>query len=258
MLSRLEVIDLGLIEYERAWALQEAYAAEIAAGQRLPTLLLLEHPHTFTFGRRGQPEHLLWSPEELERRGVTVHWVDRGGDVTYHGPGQLVGYPLLPLERIGPAHLGRTEARSEAGAEATPVADYVGYIRRLERVLILALERLGVRAVQRAGLSGVWLPPEVWGRRRDRQTASGAGMAKIASIGVKVDAQGITRHGFALNVCPDMSYWKGIVACGLHEPMAALAEVISPALSMEQVKAQVVAAFGQVFDMQPMLVESTA
>ena len=96
----LQVLDLGLIEYERARKLQDEYATEIAAGTRPPTLLLLEHPHTFTFGRKGHAENLLWTPEELERRGVAVHWVDRGGDVTYHGPGQLVGYPLISLSPI--------------------------------------------------------------------------------------------------------------------------------------------------------------
>src|SRR5512140_3991928 len=99
-----EVLDLGLIEYEQAWRLQEQYAAEIAEGQRAPTLLLLEHPHVYTFGRKGHAENLLMGQPELKERGIAVHWVDRGGDVTYHGPGQLVGYPLLPLGRpAGPA-----------------------------------------------------------------------------------------------------------------------------------------------------------
>ena len=91
------VEDLGLIEYEKAWKTQDEYAAEIAAGERPPTLLLLEHPHVYTFGRRGQAENLLWNESELKDKDVAVHWVDRGGDVTYHGPGQLVGYPLIPL-----------------------------------------------------------------------------------------------------------------------------------------------------------------
>src|SRR5512143_231168 len=103
-----EVVDLGLIEYEQAWKLQADYAAEIAAGQRPPTLLLLEHPHVYTFGRKGHAENLLFEQAELKERGIAVHWVDRGGDVTYHGPGQLVGYPLIPL--------GRPQMQSVAGA----------------------------------------------------------------------------------------------------------------------------------------------
>src|SRR4026207_660002 len=94
---KIEVLDLGLVEYERAWKLQEEYAREIAEGNRLPTLLLLEHPHVYTFGRRGKQENLLWGESQLKQKGIAIHWVDRGGDVTYHGPGQLVGYPLLPL-----------------------------------------------------------------------------------------------------------------------------------------------------------------
>ena len=86
-----DVLDLGLIEYERAWKLQDQYATEIAEGKRPPTLLLLEHPHVYTFGRRGKQENLLWGESQLKEKGIAIHWVDRGGDVTYHGPGQLVG-----------------------------------------------------------------------------------------------------------------------------------------------------------------------
>ncbi|HET9905751.1 MAG TPA: hypothetical protein VFQ23_03900, partial [Anaerolineales bacterium] len=93
----VEVLDLGLIEYERAWKLQDEYAREIAEGKRRPTVLLLEHPHVYTFGRRGRQENLLWGESQLREKGIAIHWVDRGGDVTYHGPGQLVGYPLIPL-----------------------------------------------------------------------------------------------------------------------------------------------------------------
>ena len=95
--NNLEVLDLGLIEYEAAWKLQDQYATEIAEGKRSPTLLLLEHPHVDTFGRRGKQENLLWEEARLKEKGIAIHWVDRGGDVTYHGPGQLVGYPLIPL-----------------------------------------------------------------------------------------------------------------------------------------------------------------
>jgi lipoyl(octanoyl) transferase len=233
----LDIQDLSLIEYERAWKLQDEYAAEIAAGTRPPTLLLLEHPHTFTFGRKGHAENLLWPPEELSRRGVAIHWVDRGGDVTYHGPGQLVGYPLLPLPPLP--------------AEGPGVrADYVGYVRRLEKTLIAALARLGLVTGQRSGLTGVWVQADVHSRCPRCRPEDRAKPAKLAAIGVKVDARGVTRHGFALNVNPDMEYWDGIVACGLSEyPVASLADLLSPVPSMERVKAEVIAAFRAEFEL---------
>src|SRR5574339_1064476 len=96
----VEVLDLGIMEYERAWKLQDEYAREIAEGKRPATLLLLEHSHVYTFGRRGKQENLLWGESQLREKEIAIHWVDRGGDVTYHGPGQLVGYPLLPLSPL--------------------------------------------------------------------------------------------------------------------------------------------------------------
>ncbi|HSQ40372.1 MAG TPA: lipoyl(octanoyl) transferase LipB [Anaerolineales bacterium] len=237
----LQVLDLGLIDYSPAWKLQDEYAAEIAAGTRPPTLLLLEHPHTFTFGRKGQTENLLWSPDELIRRGVSIHWVDRGGDVTYHGPGQLVGYPLLPLTPI--SYL----ADSKEGR--IPDADYVGYIRKIETALIAALARLGLVTGQRSGLTGVWVQADVHSRCPRCRPEDRAKPAKVAAIGVKVDARGVTRHGFALNVNPDMEYWEGIVACGLSEPVAALADLLSPVPTMERVKAEVAEAFREKFEL---------
>lgn len=239
----LQVHDLGLIEYTRAWQLQDEYAAEIASGRRLPTLLLLEHPHVYTFGRRGKSEHLLWDESRLHEKGLSVHWVDRGGDVTYHGPGQLVGYPLL---RLGvPAHAA---GANESGMRL-PQADYVGYVRRLEEVLILALARLGVTAGRLPGLTGVWLQPDVHSHCLRCAPADRNKPAKIAAIGVKVDALGISRHGFALNVNPDMTYWDGIVACGLADyPVASLADVLANPPDMQQVKQEVSAAFGEVFE----------
>lgn len=218
------VLRLGLVDYPQAWELQNRLADEIAAGSRLQTLLLLEHPHIFTFGRRGRAEHLLWSQEELVRHGVQTRWVDRGGDVTYHGPGQLVGYPLLKL----------AVARAVAESQRLPPADYTGYLRRLEGSLVQALAELGIAAQPRQGMTGVWVQ-------------AGGALRKIASIGVKVDARGVTRHGFSLNVAPDMSYWQGIVACGLRgEGQVSLAELLPP-IRMEQAIAAVSAAFGEVF-----------
>jgi lipoate-protein ligase B len=248
---------LGLIDYQAAWDLQERLAVEIAAGRHPLALLLLEHPHTYTFGRRGHAENLLWDAAELERRGAAVHWVDRGGDVTYHGPGQLVGYPLLPLAPGGlyaKREPGTETGDSSSGSMNLPKADYVGYVRRLEETLIVALLNLGLAAAQVAGMTGVWVQPDVISRC-NRQTTSAACApvlhqppAKIAAIGVKVDVRGVSRHGFALNVDPDMSYWDGIVACGLEGyPLTSLAELLQPAPAMERVIEAVMAAFGEVF-----------
>jgi lipoyl(octanoyl) transferase len=225
---------LGMIDYLQAWRLQETLAEQIGRGARPATLLLLEHPHTYTFGRRGQAENLLWDAAELERRGVSVHWVDRGGDVTYHGPGQLVGYPLLPL--------GRARVIADQGPGRLPQIDYIGYLRKLERMLIGALQELGIASGQLPGLTGVWSLKE------------GAPPAKLAAIGVKVDAQGVSRHGFALNVNPDMTYWEGIVGCGLREhESTSLAGLIDPAPSMEQVVRAVIRSFTELFDYEMIL-----
>jgi len=242
MIMNYEVIDLGLIEYERAWKLQDEYARQIAEGKRAPTLLLLEHPHVYTFGRKGQAGNLLWGEEQLKQKGIEVHWVDRGGDVTYHGPGQLVGYPLIALT---PTPLPRVEE------ERIPAADYVGYVRKLERLLIAALANLGIASGQRPGKTGVWIQADVHSRCPRCKPEDRKKPAKIAAIGVKVDARGVSRHGFALNVNPDMEYWDGIIACGLQdEPIASLADLLTPVPSMERVKQEVINAFEEVFEFQ--------
>lgn len=236
-LAEVDVIWLGLIEYEDAWKLQDRLAEEIAIGQRRPTLLLLEHPHTYTLGRRAKEENLLWDAAERERRGVKVYHVDRGGDITYHGPGQLVGYPLLPL-----APKGWSGAR-------LPQADYVGYVRKLETMLIIALSHMGVVAGQREGLTGVWVAADVWSRCIRCDPRVKPAPAKIASIGVKVDVNGISRHGFALNVATDPVYWQGIVPCGLDQvQMVDVADLLDPPPSVEAVRGAVITAFEIIFE----------
>lgn len=214
----LTTYSLGSIPYPAAEILQQRLAAAVASGEHPPALLLLEHPHVYTFGRQGQAENLLWEAEELARRGISTHWTDRGGDVTYHGPGQLVGYPVLKLADL----------------------DTLGYLRKLEEVLIRTLAGFGIPAVQVKGQTGVWVPGEVG------QTPP----AKIASIGVRVDAQRVTRHGFALNVNPQMDYWKGIIACGLeNQSKTSMADLLDPPPSMDAVAAVVVREFAAVFEM---------
>ena len=222
------VLCLGVVPYQQAWDLQAQLAGQIATGELPPTLLLLEHPHTYTFGRRGQSANLLWGQAELKQRGVQVYWVDRGGDVTYHGPGQLVGYPLIPLKPVVMASSG------QSGATILPQADYVGYIRQLEQVLIQALHQFDLPAERIKHLTGVWVK-----------------RSKIAAIGVKVDAHGVTRHGFALNVAPDMSYWQGIIGCGLAGfTVTSMAELLPAPPPMEQVKQAVISAFEAVFNLE--------
>jgi len=238
------VEDLSIIEYETAWKLQNQYAAEIAENKRAPTLLLLEHPHVYTFGRRGKTENLLWGEAQLREKGIAIHWVDRGGDVTYHGPGQLVGYPLFPLTPPSP----NERTNGDEADRRIPDADYVGYLRKLEKALIFALANLGVAAGQRTGLTGVWVQADVHSRCRRCSPQDRQKPAKIAAIGVKVDSHGITRHGFALNVNPEMEYWNGIIACGLQdEPVVSLADLFAEPPSMTRVKEEVVKAFRVMF-----------
>jgi lipoate-protein ligase B len=228
MVDVCEVLTLGRIDYEQAWKLQDRLGSEIASGARPATLLLLEHPHTYTFGRGGHAENLLIDQEQLKLRGISVHWVDRGGDVTYHGPGQLVGYPLVPLGM---------PAVSDGDSTRIPQADYVGYVRKLEQVLILALKAFSVTGVQIRGLTGVWVQPGM-----DRAPE------KIAAIGVKVDARGVTRHGFALNIDTDPQYWNGIIGCGLKDSaVTTLNAQLGITPSTEAVMEEVVRCFGEVF-----------
>lgn len=226
---------MGRVPYQEAWHLQQQLAESIAVGDHPPTLLLLEHPHTYTFGRRGQAENLLWSDPELESKGVEVHWVDRGGDVTYHGPGQLVGYPLLPL--------GEVDADGRL-----PNPDYIGYLRRLEDTLIRGLAHFGLKGHQVEGLTGVWVSPS------DTQAmpyeSEKEQLSKIAAIGVKVDAQGVSRHGFALNVNPDMSYWQGVIPCGLeNKPVIRMADLLPEPPSLPEVARVLADEFSDVFSL---------
>jgi lipoyl(octanoyl) transferase len=225
---------LGLVPYDQARRLQEDAADDVGAGAPAQ-LLLLEHPHVYTFGRRGREENLLWDREQRAAHGVEVRWVDRGGDVTYHGPGQLVGYPIL--------RLGSLDATGRI-----PQADYVGFLRKMEQSLIVALARLGLVTGRIEGLTGVWIQPDVASRCPRCPPAARHTPAKLASIGVRVDSKGISRHGFSLNVAPDMSYWDGIIACGIVDrPPISLAQLLDPTPSVEEVARVVVEAFGETF-----------
>jgi lipoyl(octanoyl) transferase len=202
----LRVMDLGVIAYAEAWDLQNSIAQEVASGHAPETLLLLEHPHTYTCGRRGGRDHILASDKQLRDEGISVLDVDRGGDVTYHGPGQLVAYPIINLHNYG------------------GTIDYPGYVRTLERVLIGALGDMDVQAHTLKDYSGAWVHgPD--------------GEEKIAAIGVRVDGRGITTHGIALNVTSDLRFFGYIVPCGITDKgVASMARVLTDAPSMFEVK----------------------
>jgi lipoyl(octanoyl) transferase len=184
----VRVIDLGVIAYREAWELQQLLVAERQDGTIPDTVVMLEHPPVYTLGRRASASNVLLGEAELSAAGIEVVPVDRGGDVTYHGPGQLVVYPIVRL--AGQRHV-------------------VDFVRALEEVALSALLRLGVRAERREGLTGVWV-----------------GREKIVAIGVRVGAGGVTSHGLALNVDPDLAHFAGIVPCGLAtEGVASLASL---------------------------------
>lgn len=184
-------VDLGLMDYQAAWDVQGRIAAARSANALDDTLLFVQHPHTYTLGRSGHIENLLMGETERRQHGVVVIETDRGGDITYHGPGQLVVYPILALGALQPD--GRL-----------PQADYVGYIRRLEQAIIDTVAAWGITARREEGFTGAWV-----------DTPSGP--EKIAAIGVKVTAGGVTMHGLALNVDPDLRFFSGIVPCGIAD-----------------------------------------
>ena len=208
----LRVVRLGRTPYAEAFAAQRALVRRIAeAPETTPdTLVLLEHPPVITVGRRGTPDHVLATPEALARQGVELHETNRGGDVTYHGPGQIVGYPVFALSRHG--------------------RDVHEHMRRIERALIGVLDAFGVMARQRDGLTGVWV--------EDR---------KIASIGIAV-SHWVAYHGFALNVNPDLSHFGLIVPCGLRGvEITSLERELGQAPPMDTVRDLVVKSFVKEF-----------
>ncbi len=206
----VRVLDLGLRDYQEVWALQNRLVKKRISGQIEDTLILVEHFPVITLGRRGKEEEVLASPEYLSQKGVTLFHVDRGGKVTFHGPGQLVVYPILNL--------------------TLDKRDIHQYIRNLEEAIIKSLARLGVRGERKKGYTGVWIGEE-----------------KLASIGIGVK-RWVTYHGLALNVTTDLSYFSLINPCGLEEKkITSLARVLSSKIKMERVKTLFVNSFCEVF-----------
>ncbi|MFO7260126.1 MAG: lipoyl(octanoyl) transferase LipB [bacterium] len=203
---------LGTVEYGEGLRLQEELVRERRAGSIPDQLLLLEHPHVITLGTSAAPDHVL--ADDVERRllGISLFRTGRGGDVTYHGPGQLVGYPILDLK--------------------PDRCDLHRYIRDIEEALIRALAGFGITAGRRPGLTGVWVGDE-----------------KIAAIGVRVSSGWITSHGFALNVDPDLRYFGTIVPCGIRDyGVTSMARCGVQGLTPRDVAGPVAERFAEVFD----------
>jgi lipoyl(octanoyl) transferase len=201
------IYRLGILDYRRAWDLQVRLAQTVHDGEQPNTLLLLEHPHVYTRGRLGHLEHILLTPAELADRGIDVVETDRGGQITYHGPGQLVGYPVVNLREWG----GPPQ-----------------YVRTLEQIIIKSLADFGIEAGLVEGLTGVW-----------------AGDAKIAAIGVKI-SRGVAYHGFAINVNTDLSYFDHIFPCGITDrKVTSMAQLLGKPVDPEAVQYSVAYQFGR-------------
>lgn len=202
---------LGRISYDEGLRLQERAVAERASGQSPDRLLLLEHPHVYTLGRGADRANVLASEEDLARAGASLVSTGRGGDVTYHGPGQLVGYPIVSLK--------------------PDRCDVHRYVRDLEEVLIRTLGDYGIESGRVAGLTGVWV-----------------GDAKVAAIGVRI-ARWVTSHGFALNVSTDLDRFSAIVPCGIVDKrVTSLDRLIGRTIPLDAVAETVASHFGEVFD----------
>lgn len=211
--------DLGFMRWDAAWELQRELVSQRKQDRIPDQLLIVEHPHVITMGRNGRNENLLASPEVMARAGIAFFETNRGGDVTYHGPGQIVGYPILDLKQWK--------------------RDVMAYVRGVEQTLIDTLAGFGIAAgrLPGKGTTGVWVNG-----------------AKIAAIGVHL-SRWVTSHGFALNLDTDLSYFQYIVPCGLRKPVTSMRKEGSQA-SRSDVVAALARNFGRVFDCEILATES--
>jgi len=232
----LHLISLGRVSYTDGLRAQERVVAARKAGAIGDALLLMEHPPVLTLGRNSGRGNVLASDEELARRGVELHDTNRGGDVTYHGPGQLVGYPIFDL-------------RGDLPGKKGPHLGPVDFVRLIEEVLIRACGEFGVMAQRVAKRTGVWtvVHPDAGGSVLEK---------KIAAIGVHV-SQGVTSHGFALNVTTDLRDFQWIVPCGIADREVTSLELEADRVpSMEEAENAVAKSFGRVFGRQIVAVGS--
>jgi lipoyl(octanoyl) transferase len=225
--------DLGMMRYQQAWDYQELLLAEMVGRKsrtwnqesNQPTempnhrLLFVEHPAVFTLGKSGKMEHVLISEEDLALRGIEFFKINRGGDITFHGAGQLVGYPILDLEQF--------------------YTDIGRYLRNIEEVIIRTMAYYGLTGERSPGETGVWLDASIPGRER-----------KICAIGVRC-SRWVTMHGFAFNVNTDLEYFEHIVPCGIRQKqVTSLQKELGIPLNLEEVKMVVKQKFEEVFDVQ--------
>ena len=206
------VVNLGLVEYLRAWELQKSLVEGVASKSEPETLLILLHPHTYTIGRRGTRDDVLLGDEELEGIGATVYDVDRGGEATYHGPGQLVAYPIVNIR---------------------PWGGPFKFVRLLEQVMVNTLADYDIGASNREGCTGVW-----------------AGEDKIGAIGLKV-SRGIASHGISLNVNVDLDYYRHVIPCGSPDiTVTSMEKLLGEAVDMDAVAYTLQYHFGRTFGLK--------
>jgi lipoyl(octanoyl) transferase len=227
------VVQLGLIGYQAAYELQRRIVAARKAGGVPDVLLLCEHPHVITLGRNGKPEHLRASDHLLKQMNVEFHPTDRGGDITYHGPGQLVGYPILDLSGLR--------------------RDVAWYVRGLEEAIIRATAEFGIASKRIAGLTGVWVDQPFAASEEPGSPEAYPMPEKLAAIGVHL-SRWVTSHGFAYNISTDLRYFDLIVPCGIPDKRAtSLERLLGRGIRSEEVEPRIVTHLGEVFGlaMQP-------
>ena len=230
MNSNVELRKLGLIDYKEAWDYQENLFEEIVlakqqnremkAKELTPNYLIFcEHPHVYTIGKSGKETNLLINEEMLTRRGASLYKINRGGDITYHGPGQLVGYPILDLDNFS--------------------LSIKSYIDRLEEVIIRTLKRYGINSTRSEGATGVWLDVDDPFKAR-----------KICAIGVRT-SHWVSMHGFAFNINTDLSYFEHIIPCGIQgKSVTSLRKELGKDVDMNKVQNSVLEEFEAVFNMR--------
>jgi lipoyl(octanoyl) transferase len=230
--KKTQCIHLGEMDYQQAWdyqtALFDATVARKIANRTLPEeeqvltdnyLIFCQHPHVFTLGKSGKEEHLLLTPAQLRDRQATYYKINRGGDITYHGPGQLVGYPILDLDNF--------------------FTDIHLYLRQLEEAVILTLQEYGIAGGRVAGLTGVWLDGDQPAKAR-----------KICALGVK-SSRWVTMHGFAFNVNTDLNYFNFIVPCGISDKaVTSLEKELGHPVPLEEVEGKLKQHIGRLFEME--------